>query len=96
MISGCSDAGETAANRENKPLSGETVYRKYCVSCHGAIGQRIVAGRQLRETSLEPQHIMAIISHGILPMPSFEKYLNEQEIKNVTEYVIGLKIEKKN
>ncbi len=94
VVASCGESADKTADRHNEPLSGAAVYRKYCVSCHGGIGQRIVSGRQLRQTSLEYEHIKAIIRHGVPPMPPFEKYLNEKEIENVSQYVFDLRTEK--
>lgn len=97
-------ACESAANRiESKPTEakssggkftpdGSAVFRKYCVTCHGADGKLGLNGaKDLTQSTLTLDERLNIITHGKKLMTPFGELLSPEEIKAVAEYTLSLK-----
>lgn len=65
---------------------------KGCDACHGIQGDKGLAGAgNLRTSQLKDEEIENVIMIGKKNMQGYRKYLNEQEIKALTEYVKTLR-----
>jgi cytochrome c553 len=71
-----------------------SIYRQNCAICHGAEANgKEIDGKftpSLRSGEIEKkseQEIYEQISHGKLPMPAFEKQLNDEEIKKMVKFI---------
>lgn len=74
------------------PASGESLYRKNCMRCHGVDGTRgLLGAKNLRRSSLASEAIRTQIQTGKGFMPSFRKKLNEAEIEELVLYVRTLR-----
>ena len=79
--------------------AGQTIYKKYCVFCHGGNGAGDgPLGRMLKPSPpsfVDPQRLAARSDEGLMktiaegknPMPRFGEKLSVEEIKNVLGYI---------
>ncbi len=78
------DAGETA--------NGEQVFKKYCITCHGADGKLGVNGaKDLTACKFTLAERENQVRKGKNTMTPFEGILTEAQIKAVAEYTMTLK-----
>lgn len=89
---------------DGDPAAGEEVFSRQCVSCHGQEGAGDgPAGAALdpaptdfTRAELEPGQTFRVVRDGggavgkSAVMPSFERPLDEQELHDVTAYVLSL------
>jgi mono/diheme cytochrome c family protein len=65
---------------------------KGCDACHGEMGDKGLAGAgNLRTSQLKDEEISTVIMNGKKNMSGYRKYLSEEEIKALTEYVKSLR-----
>lgn len=82
---GDSTAATTAVN-------GETVYKTYCVTCHGLYGDMGASGAFNLQTSvLSVDERINVITNGRKVMTPFKEILSPEKIKAVAEYTLKLK-----
>ena len=71
---------------------GETVYKKYCIVCHGADGKLGVNGaKDITVSKLTLEEREAQIKKGKNTMTPFEGILSDSQIKSVAAYSLTLK-----
>lgn len=94
---------------KSKTHPGETIYKKYCLSCHGAKGKGDgPAGKALKpkprdftkgkfKYGCSPKALFKIVSNGVpkTAMPSWKKTLKASQIKNVVDYILKKFVPKK-
>lgn len=100
-ISACESAQDRIAQKEaasrtetpvSEPPDGMAVFRKFCVTCHGADGKLGLNGaKDLTLTTLTLEERINQITHGKNMMTPFEEVLSPAEIKAVAEYTLTLK-----
>lgn len=79
-------------NSGNEKADGAELYKKHCRLCHGADGSLGLSGAaDLSHSALSPEDTRHVIESGRRTMQPFDKVLNEEEIKAVTDYVISLR-----
>ena len=67
---------------------GKSVFKQYCISCHGVDGTLGLNGAMnLQETKLTKQEKIQVISQGRKLMLSFNNILKPNEIESVALYV---------
>lgn len=72
--------------------NGAAIYRKYCVTCHGADGKLGLNGAgDLTQSTLSLDARILQISKGKNMMAAYEEVLTPKEIKAVAEYTLTLK-----
>jgi mono/diheme cytochrome c family protein len=80
--------------------SGADIYKAKCTACHGAKGQGdTMLGRNLKVPALgspevqkkSDDELIAIIAKGKKRMPSFDRKLSKDQIRDVLEFVRSLK-----
>ena len=69
---------------------GAKVYQRICEPCHGATGKGGHAEGAILPDNVTAQTAMTTAMTGKKDMPSFEKVLSEQELKDVAAYVARL------
>lgn len=89
------DKQVSAARNKNSKLpstpDGMVIYRKNCVTCHGADGKLGLNGaKDLTASVLPLGDRVQIITNGKNLMTPFKALLTEEEIKAVAEYSITL------
>lgn len=86
---GQNSAGEAKPkNQVNVPAP----YSKNCAKCHGDNGKLMVAGaKDLSISTLKADEVSAIIQAGKGAMPGYGTLLNENEQKEVTDFVMSLR-----
>lgn len=93
--SGAESTGRTAgAQDDNSALvpDGMAVFRKYCVTCHGADGKLGLNGaKDLGESALSMEERINIITNGKKLMTPFGTILSAAEIEAVAEYTQSFK-----
>ncbi len=71
---------------------GSDIFRKNCVSCHGAEGNMGLNGAfDLSKSALSLDEKIAVITNGRKVMTPFKQLLSPDEIKSVAEYTETLK-----
>lgn len=70
---------------------GMAVFRKYCVTCHGADGKLGLNGaKDLTACILPLEERINVITYGRKVMTPFNEVLTAEEIKAVAEYTLTL------
>ena len=73
---------------------GKLIYKKNCVLCHGAKGNMGLNGSfDLTTSKLTLEERINVITNGRNTMAPYKKLLEENEIKEVAEYIRELRIE---
>lgn len=73
-------------------LSGKMLYSSYCTDCHGANGDLGLSGAaNLMVSELNEEEIHSIISNGRKKMPAYKEVLNNEQIDELSRYVLSLK-----
>ena len=73
-------------------LSGQAIFQKNCVRCHGANGKRGLNGaHDLTKSNLNAFGRTYLVTNGMGKMPSFQKKLTAQQIQEVVAYSLTLK-----
>lgn len=65
-----------------------------CAACHGENGNmpnEAVGAKDLSKSTLTLEQIQTVVSNGKNSMPGYKKKLNETQIKELSEYVMGLR-----
>ena len=87
----CQSGGATEANTtgEGEPVrSAKTIYKTYCVTCHGMDGKMMFGGAaDLTKSSISMDARIDIITNGQGSMASFSNILTEEEIIALAEYL---------
>lgn len=80
-------AASQSSGVNNSAVSGEEIFNKRCVSCHGHDGKMGFSGaKDLTKSSLPLTMIEMQVTHGKGAMNGFEKILSAEEIKEVSAY----------
>lgn len=83
--------GGAAPGTEQKPLTGEAVYKTHCAICHGKDGRKGVAGaKMIPESKLDLQERILLITRGKGSMMPYKDILSEKEIARVATYTTTL------
>lgn len=84
-------AARTKGGGSGALVDGMAVYRKNCITCHGADGKLGLNGAKDLSVSVLPIHErIQIITNGKNLMTPFKSILSEEEIKAVAAYSLGL------
>jgi mono/diheme cytochrome c family protein len=77
---------------DNESLKGKEYYLKLCASCHGKKGNlKLSKAADLTVSYLSSEDIFTIIKSGKGTMPSFSRFLSDDQILLVTEYCLSLR-----
>ena len=77
--------------KQMKTSNGERIYEARCVVCHGENGHAGIANAaELQGSKLSKDAIITIVKNGRGGMPSFNKQLDETEIRQLANYVKSL------
>lgn len=75
--------------------TGESIYRKYCVTCHGIKGDLKTNGAiDLNHSVLGLDERVLVITEGRNTMTSFRGTLTDEQIKMVAQFTMGFTNEK--
>jgi mono/diheme cytochrome c family protein len=86
------DTQTTTTNNAPQVEYGINIFRKNCVSCHGAEGNMGFNGAfDLTKSVLSADERIAVITNGRKAMTPFKQLLSEAEIKAVADYTLSLK-----
>ena len=84
-----------AAQQAGRPAlapDGMAVFRKNCITCHGADGKLGLNGaKDLSASAISVEERMEIITNGKKLMTPFKALLSAEEIKAVATYTMTLK-----
>jgi mono/diheme cytochrome c family protein len=85
--------GVSCNSDSQRPLTdGKSLYKQYCVNCHGIDGSLRTNGAiDLRYSVLSLEEKMLVISKGRNVMTAFEKQLSPEQIIAVANYTEKLK-----
>ncbi len=73
------------------PVSGATVFKKQCQTCHGADGKLGLNGaKDLTQSTLSLEERIAVIHGGRGTMTAFREILSAEEIQAVAVYTQNL------
>lgn len=85
---GCTSGSGRASNVPD----AQGLYRKHCVTCHGADGTLGLNGaKDLTQSALPLEERRVQIANGKNMMTPFRDVLSAEEIKAVAEYTMGFK-----
>ena len=90
----CSNDAPKVAETSGQPERqyGSEIFRKNCVTCHGAEGNLGLNGAyDLTKSQLSHEERVAVITNGRKLMTPFAAILSAAEIKSVAEYTETLK-----
>jgi cytochrome c6 len=77
--------GEKPEN--GKIVDGKTIFKSYCVTCHGIDGSLMTNGaKDLRISNLNLEERVNIITNGRNIMTSFKNTLTKSQIESVAKY----------
>lgn len=88
FLCSCQSDGSKGAVEDR---SATRLYRSYCAACHGALGHMRQGRIVLTQSILEKSAVSTVIRRGRGMMPPFESYFSEEEIAELSEYVISLR-----
>lgn len=81
-----------AADLKSKSTGSDLFSSANCVLCHGSDGKLMASGsKDLTVSEKNQDEIQAIIRSGKGLMPSFSKKLTEEQIKELSQYVLDLR-----
>jgi len=90
LAAGCHDSS-SSGTAERTALSGQKIFRQYCVNCHGARGNLGLNGAgDLTQSELGLESRIEIIRHGKNTMTAFSTVLSDKEIQKVATYTLEL------
>ena len=73
-------------------LSGQAIFQKNCVRCHGANGKRGANGaHDLTKSNLNEFGRTYLVTNGLGKMPAFGKALTPAQVQQVVAYSLTLK-----
>lgn len=89
LLVACQESASNGANRSK--LDGQTLFRQYCVNCHGLDGSLKTNGaKDLRYSILSLEERILVISEGRNVMTGFKTILNEAEIQALAKFTQSL------
>jgi cytochrome c6 len=95
IISSCTKASSSdkeTATADPTASPGQLVYTKHCKLCHGSKGDLGISGAaNLSITLLSQEEIKQVVVNGRKGMPAWKGQLSEQEVQEVSAYVLTLK-----
>ncbi len=69
-------------------INGKEIFEQKCALCHGNDGKLGMSGaKDITQTQLSHQNILALITNGKNTMPAFKSALNAEQIEAVINYV---------
>ncbi len=85
------DPADSATASSNK-LDGKSIYKNYCIACHGYYGDMGGSGAfDLTKSKLSLEERIKVIAEGRKLMTPFNGMLSEEKIKAVAKYVESLR-----
>ncbi len=76
------------------PGTGESLYKQYCVRCHGNDGTKGMFGaRDLQRSTLADTAVTLQIQRGKGFMPGFRKKLSPGQLQELVTYVKSLRVQ---
>lgn len=76
----------------NGVMDGKTIFKKYCILCHGIDGKLGVSGaKDITVSQLTEAQRIVLISEGKNTMTPFKGVLSPEQIKAVAAYTMTLK-----
>lgn len=83
---------ENGNSDKKHPKSGQSIFKQYCVLCHGANGKLGVNGaKDLTASPLALDERIQVITYGRNNMTPYKGLLTDEEIRAVAEYTLSLK-----
>jgi mono/diheme cytochrome c family protein len=87
----CDDKPKRRAVAASEQIEGSVIFRKNCVTCHGAdggLGMNGAANLSMSKITIEER--IDVITNGRKLMQPWKSLLSEDEIKAVAEYTLKL------
>lgn len=86
MAMACSEPSKSAV-----VMDGKTIFKSYCVTCHGIDGTLMTNGaKDLTKSLLTLDEKIHVITNGRNVMTAFKGTLTESQIKSVAAYTMTL------
>ena len=86
------DQQQNASGDKNLSLDGQALFRKNCITCHGADGTLGLNGaKDLSKSVLPLEERIPIVTNGKNMMTPFGNILSPEQIRAVAEYTLSLK-----
>ena len=88
-LNGCGGGAQTPTASASAATPGSTIYKKYCVTCHGADGTMGLNGAaNLKASVLAKEEAVKVITNGRKMMAPYKSILSAAEIDQVAEHVM--------
>ncbi|MFQ5445790.1 MAG: c-type cytochrome [Saprospiraceae bacterium] len=91
LVTACSSS-DTQQPASAAKMDGKSIYKTYCIACHGLYGDMGGSGAfDLTKSTLPLQERIQVITEGRKLMTPFKGMLSEEKIKAVAEYIETLR-----
>ena len=85
-------AGSTSSGGIQTASKGAAIFKRYCVTCHGADGTLGLNGAaNLAISGLTKEQEVQVITYGRKMMAPYKSILSPEEIDQVAEHVMALR-----
>lgn len=92
LIMACAENEKSKDAGAIDTVDGATIYKKYCVLCHGSNGKLGLNGsKDITASLLTKEERMILIKNGKNAMTPFSGILSDEEIEAVADYTFTLK-----
>ena len=92
LIIACGTNGEKDSSASTVVVDGKTIYKNYCVNCHGLQGDMGAGGAANLKTSvLSLEERVIVITKGRNAMQAYENVLKPAQIEAVANFTLTLK-----
>lgn len=89
LMLSCGDPPLKKNAQASHRISGEKIYKTYCVNCHGLDGKLAFNGaKDLNESTMTYENRILLIRNGRNLMTPFKDMLSPAEIKAVAKYTM--------
>ncbi len=88
LMAACDTDNATSSSDITAGDPGTAIYLSSCTMCHGRDGNLGMSGaKDLTQSTLTQEEMVAIVTHGKGGMASFEKMLSTKEIGEVVDHI---------
>lgn len=92
LIIACGANSEKESDESITEVDGKSIYKNYCVNCHGLQGDMGAGGAaNLKISALSPEERVIIITKGRNAMQAYENVLKPAQIEAVANFTLTLK-----
>ncbi len=92
FILACGNPGKNEGAAHVQEVDGKSIYKNYCVNCHGLQGDMGAGGAaNLKVSMLSLEERVIVITKGRNAMQAYESVLKPAQIEAVAQFTLTLK-----